>query len=279
MSNVHSAVRAAVVQTTSSDDVAENLAQAERLVRQAADQGATVVVLPEKWNVIDTDDRQTSRAEALDGPSIRAASGWARDLGITLVAGSVSERIDGDSRAANTCVVIAPDGRQVATYRKIHLFDVTVGEHQYRESAGTLPGEDVVTVDVADHRLGLAICYDLRFPELFRALSARGADILTLPAAFTAPTGAAHWEILVRARAIENQAFVLAAGQVGMHATGTASFGHSMIVDPWGVVLAQVTDDVGVAVADLDFAGRDTLMARLPVLHHRRLHSGADERA
>lgn len=178
MSNVHSAVRAAVVQTASSDDVAENLAQAERLVRQAADQGATVVVLPEKWNVIDTDDRQTSRAEALDGPSIRAASGWARDLGITLVAGSVSERIDGDSRAANTCVVIAPDGRQVATYRKIHLFDVTVGEHQYRESAGTLPGEDVVTVDVADHRLGLAICYDLRFPELFRALSARGANIL-----------------------------------------------------------------------------------------------------
>jgi len=276
MSNAPRAVRVAVVQTTSSDDVAANIAQTARLVQDAARQGASLVVLPEKWNVIDTDDRQAGRAEALDGPSLRAASDWASDLGITLVAGSVSEQISGDNRAANTCVVIAPDGRQVATYRKMHLFDVTVGEHQYRESAGTLPGDDVVTVDLAEHRLGLAICYDLRFPELFRALSARGADILTLPAAFTAPTGAAHWEILVRARAIENQAFVLAAGQVGMHATGTASFGHSMIVDPWGDVLAEVPDGIGVAVADLDFSARDELMARLPVLQHRQIHGPGD---
>ena len=276
MPNAPSAVRAAVVQTTSSDDVAANIAQTARLVQDAARDGANLVVLPEKWNVIDTDDRQAGRAEGLDGPSLRAASDWASDLGITLVAGSVSEQIAGDSRAANTCVVIAPDGRQVATYRKMHLFDVTVGEHQYRESAGTLPGDDVVTVDLADHRLGLAICYDLRFPELFRALSARGADILTLPAAFTAPTGAAHWEILVRARAIENQAFVLAAGQVGMHATGTASFGHSMIVDHWGDVLAEVPDGIGVAVADLDFSARDELMARLPVLQHRQIHGPGD---
>jgi predicted amidohydrolase len=276
MANAPSEVRAAVVQTTSSDDVAANIAQTEGLVREAANQGATLVVLPEKWNVIDTDDRQASRAEALDGPSLRAASDWARELGITLVAGSVSEQIDDDARAANTCVVITPDGRQVAIYRKMHLFDVTVGAHQYRESAGTLPGDDVVTVDVADHRLGLAICYDLRFPELFRALSARGADILTLPAAFTAPTGAAHWEILVRARAIENQAFVLAAGQVGLHATETASFGQSMIVDPWGVVVASVPDGIGVAVADLDFSARADLMARLPVLQHRQIHGVRD---
>lgn len=271
MSPVRPPVRAAVIQTNSSDDVAANTAQAERLVRQAADEGATLIVLPEKWNVIDTDARQALHAEALDGPSLRAAAGWARELGVTIVAGSISEAIAGDQRAANTSVVIAPDGRQLATYRKIHLFDVTVGDHQYRESAGTVPGNDLVTVDVADHRLGLAICYDLRFPELFRALSARGADIVSLPAAFTAYTGAAHWEVLVRARAIENQVFVLAAGQVGMHATGTASFGDSMIVDPWGLVLARVADGVGVAVADLDFAARDEMIARLPVLQHRRI--------
>ncbi len=247
-------LRAAVIQMTSSADVAANVARAAALVRSAAAAGATLVVLPEKWNVIDTDRRQVKRAEPLDGASLAAAASWARALRITLVAGSISERRDGDDLAANTCVVFGPDGAACAVYRKLHLFDV-----------------DVVTVAAAGHRLGLAICYDLRFPELFRQLSARGADILTLPAAFTAVTGRAHWEILVRARAIENQAFVLAAGQVGRHATGTDSYGHSMIVDPWGTVLAQIADDEGIAAADLDFATLRHVRRSLPALTHRRL--------
>lgn len=266
--------RAAVVQLTSTDDVAHNIQVAGRLVRQAAEAGATLVVLPEKWNVIDTDQRQATHAEQLNGTSIAAARDWARELGITLVAGSVSERTDDPARAGNTSVVIESDGAIVATYRKIHLFDVEVGGHNYRESAGTVPGDEVVVAPWGDHRIGLSVCYDLRFPELYRALSDRGADVIAIPAAFTAVTGAAHWEVLVRARAIENQAFVLAAGQVGTHATGTDSFGNSMIVDPWGTVLARVEDGEGVAVADLDFSERADLMERLPVLSHKRLNGG-----
>lgn len=264
-------LRAAVIQMTSSDDVAANVARAASLVRSAAAAGATLVVLPEKWNVIDSDRRQADRAEALDGPTLTAAGSWARALGITLVAGSISERREGDELASNTCVVFGVDGAPRAVYRKLHLFDVDVAGHAYRESAATRPGDEIVVVDAAEHRLGLAICYDLRFPELFRALGERGADILTLPSAFTAATGAAHWEILVRARAIENQAFVLAAGQVGRHATGTESFGHSMIVDPWGRVLAQVEEGEGVALAELDFAELERIRTSLPALAHRRL--------
>jgi predicted amidohydrolase len=254
------------------------VARAGELVRHAADEGANLVVLPEKWNVIDHDGLQATRAESLDGPSLTAARGWARGLGVTLVAGSISERQSDPGRAANTSVVIGPDGRTLATYRKVHLFDVRVGDHVYRESAGTIPGREIVVAPAAGHRIGLSICYDLRFPELFRTLADHGADIITLPAAFTAVTGAAHWEVLVRARAIENQVFMLAAGQVGRHTTGTDSYGHSMIVDPWGTILARVERGEGVAVADLDFASQADLRRRMPVHRHRRLDVAQDVR-
>jgi deaminated glutathione amidase len=256
---------------TTGNDTSVNLATAERLVRHAAAAGARLVLLPEKWNFIDQEDLQVAAAEPIDGPSMGAAVRWARELEIAIVAGSISEALPGESRAYNTCVVIQPDGTSAAHYRKLHLFDVEVGGRVYRESDGAIPGDEVVVTDVLGRRLGLSVCYDLRFPELFRALSTAGAEIITVPAAFTAVTGEAHWEVLLRARAIENQAFVIAAGQVGTHATGATSHGHSMIVDPWGIVLAQAQAGEQIVVADLDFAELARIRTSLPALRHRRV--------
>ncbi len=264
-------VRAAVCQMTSSSDGDRNVAVAETLVRRAAADGARLIVLPEKWNVIDRDVRQPRHAEALDGPSLTAAAGWARELGVTLVAGSVSEVSGTPDRAFNTCVVFDGRGRAAATYRKMHLFDVDVGGTAYRESAGALPGDTPVVAEVSGVRIGLTICYDVRFPELYRELVDLGADVLTVPAAFTATTGRAHWEVLLRARAIENQCFVVAAGQVGRHDPGVDSFGHSMIVDPWGEVLARIDEGEGIAVADLEWTRLEDVRDRLPALRHRRI--------
>jgi len=263
-------IRAAAVQLTATADKARNIATAARLVAEAAQAGAGLVVLPEKWNLIDVEARQVEGAEPLDGPSLTAARDWARAHRIALVAGSVSEAIPGADRAFNTSVVIQTDGSVSAVYRKLHLFDVAVGGHVYRESAGAEPGSEVVVAEALAHRIGMSVCYDLRFPELYRALAMRGAEILAVPAAFTAITGAAHWEPLLRARAIENQAFVIAAAQVGAHATGTSSHGHSMIVDPWGVILAEAPDGEGAVVADLDFGVLEDVRTRLPALRHRR---------
>jgi predicted amidohydrolase len=263
-------VRAAAVQLTSTADKRRNVATAADLVGRAAGAGAELVVLPEKWHLIDFDERQVAQAEPIDGESLGAARGWARRYSVTIVAGSISEAISGADRAYNTCALIHPDGSIGAVYRKLHLFDVDVGGHAYRESAGASPGSEVVVADAVGHRIGLSVCYDLRFPELYRRLTAGGADVLVVPSAFTAVTGAAHWEPLVRARAIENQAFVIAAGQTGVHATGTASYGHSMIVDPWGRILAEAPDGEGVVTADLDFAVLADIRERLPALRHRR---------
>jgi predicted amidohydrolase len=263
------ALRVAAVQLTSGPDVAANVATAERLVRRAAALGARLAVLPEKWHCIDVASRPAAGAEPLDGPSLAAVRGWARELGIAIVAGSV-EAIPGDRRAFNTSVLVLPDGTDAAAYRKLHLFDVDVGGVSYRESAGARPGDAIVVGEALGRRIGLSVCYDLRFPELYRRLADRGAEILTVPAAFTAATGKDHWEPLLRARAIENQAFVIAAGQSGVHPNGNASHGRSMIVDPWGVVLAQAPDGEAVAVADLDFARLAEIRERLPALRHRR---------
>ena len=264
-------LRVAAVQMSTGNDTPVNIATADRLVREAAAAGARFVVLPEKWNFIDREDRQVTAAEAIDGPSIGVAQSWARELRIALVAGSISEAVAGRNRAYNTSVLIASDGTIAARYRKLHLFDVEVGGRIYRESDGAIPGDQVVAADVLGHRVGLTVCYDVRFPELFRALSAAGAEIITVPAAFTAVTGQAHWEVLLRARAIENQTFVIAAGQVGTHATGATSHGHSMIIDPWGVVLAQAEEGETVVVADLDFAELVRVRETLPALGHRRV--------
>lgn len=259
----------AVVQMNSGEDREANLARAEELVRRAAAHGARVVVLPEKFNRLGRPQFCAERAEGLDGPTIEWARRLVSELAIDLVAGSLLERRP-EGPPANAAVHVRPDGEIAAVYRKIHLFDVDVGSTSYRESAYESRGDRVVVSELADGtKLGLAICYDLRFPELFRCLALAGAQVVALPAAFTVPTGRAHWEVLVRARAIENQLFVLAAGQVGRHPPDHESFGHSLVVDPWGAVLARVAAGEGVAGARLEFARQRELRARLPVLSQR----------
>ena len=271
-------LRAAVIQLTATPDVAANRATADRLVRAAAAEGARLVVLPEKWSVLGDADALRAGAEPLSGPVLGWARSIAQELGIDLVAGSIAERpadAAADRRNANTSVHIGPDGRDRAVYRKIHLFDVEVGGRVYRESDTDRPGDELVCSEL-EHGvgepvgLGLSVCYDLRFPELYAALAARGARILAIPAAFTEATTREHWEVLVRARAIENQCFVLAANQIGEHVPGMRSGGRSMIVDPWGIVLAQARDAETYAIADLDLGRQDEIRALLPSLASRR---------
>ncbi|MCW2986044.1 MAG: carbon-nitrogen hydrolase family protein [Conexibacter sp.] len=267
-------MRAAAVQLTATADKARNLETADRLVRAAVRDGASLVVLPEKWSVYGSPEDQRTGAEALDGPALSWARGIARELGIDLVAGSIAEAPDaasGDARGHNTSVHVGPDGTDRATYRKLHMFDVLVGGRDYRESDDQAPGDAIVASTLAgDVRLGLTICYDLRFPELYRRLAVDGARVLSVPSAFTEPTTRDHWEVLLRARAIENQAFVVAANQVGRHAPGLRTGGRSMIVDPWGIVLAQAPDAETHIVADLDLTRQDRIRADLPSLANRR---------
>jgi predicted amidohydrolase len=263
-------MRAAAVQLNSTGDSGRNLAAADRLTRAAAADGARLVVLPEKWNVLGTDDELLAGAEPLDGPSLSWASDTARELGIDLVAGSIAERRADHDKLSNTSVHLGPDGDVRAVYRKIHMFDVVVGGVEYRESATEDPGHEIVLSETAGGvPLGLSVCYDLRFPELYRILAVRGARVIALPAAFTKVTGAAHWEVLIRARAIENQAFVVAADQVGASADGKESFGGSMIADPWGTVLARAPEEECFVAADLDLARQDEVRAELPSLAGR----------
>ncbi len=263
-------MRTAAVQLNSTDDKERNMATADRLVREAAADGADLIVLPEKFNVLGEHEHYVAGAEPLDGPTVAWARETARELGIDLVAGSIVERRDGHEKLANTSVHVGPDGELKAVYRKIHMFDVVVGGIEYRESASEEPGDEIVTSEAQGQvPLGLTVCYDLRFPELFRILAIRGARVITLPAAFTKVTGQAHWEILIRARAIENQAFVIAADQIGTHPPDKESFGGSMIVDPWGEVLARAPDREGFIAANLDFARQDEVRDQLPSLANR----------
>ena len=264
-------MRAAAVQLNATPDKARNLQVADRLVRRAADDGATLVVLPEKWSLLGRGRDLRDGAEELDGPAVGWARDVARELRVDLVAGSVAERVPGEPKLRNTSLHIGPDGEVKATYRKVHMFDVEVDGTQYRESDHEAPGDDVVLSATADGvELGLTVCYDVRFPELYRILAVRGARIITIPAAFTIPTTRDHWAVLVRARAIEDQCFVIAPNQVGRHAEGLASGGRSMIVDPWGLVLAQAADTETVITADLDLAAQDAIRTRLPSLANRR---------
>ncbi len=264
-------MRAAAVQLNSNGDKARNLDAAERLVRAAAADGAELVALPEKWNLLASGEGLLAGAEPLDGPSLTGARGWARELGVHLLAGSIAERDEGaGEKASNTSVLIGPDGEDLAVYRKIHMFDVDAGGVSYRESEHELAGSEVVTGPVGELIAGLSVCYDLRFPELFRILALRGARLLTVPSAFTTATGRDHWEVLLRARAIENQAFVIAANQVGEAPPHFASFGHSAIVDPWGKVLAMAPDEECFIAADLDLAAQDRVREELPSLANRR---------
>jgi predicted amidohydrolase len=264
-------VRVAAVQMSSTADQVANMAHADRLTRAAAADGATLVVLPEKWTAMGSEEDLRAGAETLDGAAVGWARAIARELRIELVAGSILERVPGQAKLANTSVHVDPRGELVAAYRKVHMFDVEVGGHRYDESELEEPGDELVVSQTADGvELGLSICYDLRFPELYRILAVRGARILTLPAAFTLTTTRDHWEVLVRARAIENQAFVIAANQFGEHPAGQHSGGRSMIVDPWGLVLAQAPDSEGYIVAELDLERQLEIRTRLPSLANRR---------
>jgi len=259
----------AAVQLSANADRATNLAAADRLVREAAARGARLVLLPEKWPLYSTGEEMARGAEGLDGPVVGWACDTAAELGIELVAGSFNERAP-DGAVHNTSLHISPRGEIRATYRKIHMFDVTVDGVDYRESEHETAGEEIVVSETDDGvGLGMSICYDLRFPELYRILALRGARVLLVPAAFTLATTRDHWQALLRARAIENQSFVVAANQIGEFVPGRAG-GRSMIVDPWGVVIAQAQDSVGVIVAELDLARLAQIRASLPSLANRR---------
>jgi len=261
-------VRVAAVQLNSNGDKARNLAVAERLVRSAAADGAELVALPEKWNLLVSGEEMAAEAEALDGPSLAAARSWARELGIHLLAGSIAER--GEEKAFNASVLIGPDGADLAVYRKIHMFDVDAGGVEYRESDHEQAGGEIVSAPVEGLELGLTVCYDLRFPELYRILAVRGARLIAVPSAFTAATGRDHWQVLLRARAIENQVFLIAPNQVGEAPPHYSSYGRSAIVDPWGVVLATAPDEETFVAAELDLAAQERTREQLPSLANRR---------
>lgn len=263
-------MRVAAIQLTSTPDRERNLAMAGQFLAAAAGDGARLIVLPEMFNVLGDAEVLRAGAESLDGPSLRWAGEQARRHGVWLVAGSIMERVADETRLFNTSCLFDPQGEPRAVYRKIHLFDCDVAGASYHESATVMPGCDLVRAEADGVSLGLSICYDLRFPELFRLLALGGARSIALASAFTERTGRDHWEVLVRARAIENQVFLIAANQVGASTSKLRWFGRSMIVDPWGLVLAQAPDRECNIIADLDFAEQDRMRAQLPSLANRR---------
>jgi len=269
---------AAAAQLTSTDDLAANLATCGELAGEAAARGARLLVFPENFAFLGRHDRdKLGVAEPVGGerpgPIVAAVQEMARRHRMWVIGGGLPERIaDDPDRTHNTAVVVAPDGALRATYRKLHLFDVAIpGRAEHRESASTAPGADVVTADTPLGRLGVTICYDLRFPELYRRLAGAGAEVLLVPAAFTAFTGAAHWHALLRARAIENQCYLIAAAQTGRHNERRETYGHSLIIDPWGTVLAELTAGTGVITAEIDPARLAETRAQMPCLSHRVL--------
>ena len=276
-------MRVGLIQMTSSDDPTANLGQASALIREAADAGATFVLTPEVTNCVSasrTHQSDVLRTEENDA-TLPALQALAAELGITLLIGSLALKLADDERFVNRSFLIDPSGAIRARYDKMHMFDVTLSETEtYRESAGYRPGERAVLANVGDVPLGLTICYDVRFPHLFRTLAQAGAQILTVPSAFSPETGRAHWEVLLRARAIECGAFVLAPAQTGRHVAARGrqrvTYGHSLVVSPWGEVLADGGREPGIVIQDLDLALVDDARRRLPSLRHDRAFEGPD---
>ena len=264
-------LRVACVQLTSRSDKAANLEKTEPLVAKAAATGADVVVLPEKWNAIGNAEQLHAAAETLvEGESVEAMARWAQSYGITVVGGSITERREGREKLSNTSIVYDPQGGIVGVYRKIHMFDVEVGGHVYRESDAEEPGDEPVVIEAEGWRAGLTVCYDVRFPELYRILALEGAELVTVPAHFTLYTGKDHWELLLRARAVENQYYVAAAAQIGETLPGRLSYGRSLIADPWGTVIAMAPDEETVIVAELERRRLEEVRAKLPSLASRQ---------
>lgn len=262
----------AVVQMSSGADRAANVRRAAGLVRDAAGRGARLIVLPEVFAWRGTDASDPSSSEPIPGPTSEAMGALARELAVFLCMGSILETVPGDPRRHNTSCIVDPTGTIVARYRKMHLFDVELpGRVAVRESATRVAGDEPVLARTPLATLGCSICYDLRFPELYRRLVSAGAEVLLVPSAFTAPTGAAHWEVLCRARAIENQCYLLAANQTGASPHGHRDYGNSVLVDPWGTILARLGDEEGVATAELDGAVLARVRRELPALDHVRL--------
>jgi predicted amidohydrolase len=269
-------LRFSSVQLSSQDDLAKNLARASELIHVAAEEGAQCVLLPENFAYFGSPEGKRDVAEPLarapHGPIFEALARAASRAGAYVIAGGMPERSADRERPYNSCVVVAPDGALAGCYRKIHLFDVDVGDgRSYCESASTTAGSEPLVVDLFGFRVGLSVCYDLRFPELYRQLVARGAEVLVVPAAFTQVTGQAHWHVLLRARAIESQCYVVAAAQSGEHPGGRRTFGYSLAVDPWGEVKGERPEGEGVVTVTIDRTHLERIRAKLPSLAHRRL--------
>jgi nitrilase len=260
---------------TSGMEVAPNLARARELLAQAAGQGAQLAVLPENFALMprrERDKREAAEQDG-DGPIQAMLAGAAREFRITLVGGTIPLKVPGEQRVAPASLVYGPDGSRIGRYDKIHLFDVNVPDaaESHRESAGMVPGRQVGVFDTPAGRIGVAVCYDLRFPELFRRMNEMGAEYFVVSAAFTVPTGQAHWDLLVRARAVENLSHLVVSAQVGEHPNGRRTYGHSMVVDSWGAVLGGLAEGEGVAIGDIDLARQQRVRGEFPALEHRVL--------
>jgi predicted amidohydrolase len=253
------------------NDKEANVEMALSLLNEAGEAGADMAALPEMFTFMGNKEKYRNAAEEIPGPVTEQLATKAREHDMWVHGGSMFEVADDPGKVHNTTVVFDSDGQRQATYRKIHLFDVEIGDEVVtQESARVVPGDEIVTVDTDFATVGLSICYDLRFPELFSSLAGRGADVIVLPAAFTKHTGKDHWEPLLRARAIETQSYVVAPGQIGDKPNSIPSYGRSLVVDPWGNVITKASDTVGVVTADLDFEYLDTVQRELPSLEHKR---------
>lgn len=263
-------ILAAAIQMSSTPDKGENRETAERLIRTAAGYGARLIALPELWSCHGLEKAYRDAAETVPGPSTEFLGGLARELGVYLLGGSILENAGDSEKMYNTSTLFTPSGEMTAVYRKVHLFDVKAPDREYLESATMAPGTEAVTADAGEAKLGLSVCYDVRFPELYRALALDGAEVLAVPSAFTLQTGKDHWELLLRARAVENQAYVVAPAQWGQKADGRWTYGRSMIVDPWGTVLATCPERDGHAMAELDLDYLRRFRAEFPSLANRQ---------
>jgi deaminated glutathione amidase len=263
-------ITAAAIQMSSTLDKGENLDTAERLIRSAVYSGADLIALPELWSCHGLEDVYRENAEPVPGQTTAFLGGLAQELGVYLLGGSILEGDPQSTKLHNTSTFFGPDGRMSAVYRKIHLFDVKAPDREYLESRTIAAGTEIVTAKAGAATIGLSVCYDVRFPELYRLLALRGAEILAVPAAFTLQTGKDHWELLLRARAVENQAYVVAPAQWGRKADGRWTYGRSIVVDPWGTVLAQCPDRDGHALATLDLDYLDRFREEFPALKNRR---------